>query len=150
MLIHGEVRFEPDEWAGFTGAAGNSTNMVGVRIREEKNFTIYRKGQNPVLRGLANVRDPRSARLWTRGWTPRIETYPGREVPNPLVINISKGDAGINVVLKAILSLTKLNYNTCIFADGMPITRKSDDATWEILTAGPIKDISPLPFGHYI
>src|ERR1035441_6984719 len=54
-----------------------------------------------------------------RGWTPRIQTYPGREVPNPLIIEISKGEADINVVVRDILSLTKLNYNTCIFGDGM-------------------------------
>lgn len=41
------------------------------------------------------------------GWTPRIQTYPGREVPNPLVIDISKGETDINVVLKHILALTK-------------------------------------------
>jgi hypothetical protein len=37
-----------------------------------------------------------------------------------------------------------LNYNTCIFGDGTPITYG------EILTAGPIKDVPPLPLGHYI
>lgn len=65
-----------------------------------------------------------------------------REVPNPLVIDISKGEADIYVVLKDILALTKLNYNTCIFGDGMPITLKFADAVGEILTAGPIKDVS--------
>src|SRR5262249_16072911 len=78
------------------------------------------------------------------------QTYPGREVPNPIIIDISRGNADITVVLKDILSLTKLNYNTCIFGDGMPITLKFADAIGEILTAGPIKDIPPLPFGHYI
>jgi hypothetical protein len=77
-------------------------------------------------------------------------TYPGREVPNPLIIDINKGEADINVVLKDILALTKLNYNTCIFGDGMPITLKFADAVGEILTAGPIKDVPPVPFGHYI
>ena len=125
--------------AGFMDAAGTGTNMVGVRIQEEKNLKLYRKGQNPVLRGLANIRSPRSAHLG-----PRLDTthsnLPGREVPNPLIIEISKGEADIDVVVKDILSLTKLNYNTCIFGDGMPITLKFADAVGEILTAGPIKE----------
>jgi hypothetical protein len=150
MFIHGKVWFEAEEWAGFADAAGSDTRMVGIRIRDERNLKLYRKGQNPVLRGLANIRGDHSAHLWTRGWTPRIQTYPGREVPNPLAIDISKGEADINVVLKDILALTKLNYNTCIFGDGTPITLKFADAIGEILTAGPIKDIPPLPFGHYI
>jgi hypothetical protein len=92
----------------------------------------------------------RSAHLWTRGWTPRIQTYPGREVPNPLIIEVCKGNASIEVVLKDVLALTKLNYNTCIFGDGTPITLRFADAIGEILTAGPIKDVPPLPFSHYI
>ena len=150
MFIHGRVRFEDIEWYGFRDAVGAHANIVGVRIQEEKNLKLYRKGQNPVLRGLANIRGARSAHLWTRGWTPRIQTYPGREVPNPLIIEISKGDAPIEVVLKDILALTKLNYNTCIFGDGTPITLKFANAIGEILTAGPLKDVPPLPFGHYI
>ena len=94
MFIHGRVRFEEIEWYGFRDAVGAHTNIVGVRIQEEQT-KLYRKGQNPVLRGLGNIRGARSAHLWTRGWTPRIQTYPGREVPNPLVIEISKGDAAI-------------------------------------------------------
>ena len=150
LFIHGKVRFEDEEWQGFRDAAGAETKIVGVRIREEKNLKLYRKGQNPVLRGLAHIRGKRSAHLWTRGWTPRIQTYPGREVPNPLVIEVNKGDAGIVTVLKDILALTKLNYNTCIFGDGIPITLKFADAVGEILTAGPIKEVPPLPFAHYI
>lgn len=78
MFIHGKVRFEAAEWAGFADAAGTHTSMVGVRIREEKNLKLYRKGHNPVLRGLANIRSERSAHLWTRGWTPRGGKFPIR------------------------------------------------------------------------
>jgi hypothetical protein len=46
--------------------------------------------------------------------------------------------------------LTKLNYNTCIFGDGAATTLKFTNAIGEILTAGPVKDIPPLPFSHYI
>jgi hypothetical protein len=150
MFIHGRVRFEPTEWQGFLDAAGTETKMVGVRIRDEKDLKLYRKGRNPVLRGLAHVRNDWSAHLWTKGWTPRLQTYPGREVPNPLLIEISRGKAPIDVVLRDILALTKLNYNTCIFGDGEPITLKFADAIGEILTAGPVKDVPPLPFSHYI
>jgi hypothetical protein len=39
---------------------------------------------------------------------------------------------------------------TCIFGDGEPITLKFADAIGEILTAGPVNDVPPLPFSHYI
>jgi hypothetical protein len=81
---------------------------------------------------------------------PRLRTYPGLEVPNPLYINISRGEADIQTVLADVLALTKLNYNACIYADGLPVTLKFANAVGEILTAGPMKDTPPLPFKHYI
>ena len=64
MFIHGRVRFSDDEWGGFRDA-GSGTNVVGVQIRDEKNLKLYRKGLNPVLRGIARIRNERSAHLWT-------------------------------------------------------------------------------------
>jgi hypothetical protein len=150
LFIHGRVRLNEEEWSGFRAAVAEGTKLVGVRIREEKNLKLYRRGQNPVLRGTARFRTERSAHLWTRGWTPRLQTYPGREVPNPITIEINRGEASIETVVQDIFSLTKLNYNTCIFGDGMPITLKFANAIGEILTAAPLKDVPPLPFSNYI
>jgi hypothetical protein len=150
LFIHGRVRLNDEEWSGFRAAVDSESRLVGVRIRDERNLKLYRKGQNPVLRGTAHIDNEKRAHLWTRGWTPRLQTYPGREVPNPIVIEVSKGDAPIETVVQDILSLTKLNYNACIFGDGMPITLKFADAIGEILTAAPLKDVPPLPFSNYI
>jgi hypothetical protein len=72
------------------------------------------------------------------------------EVPNPLTIEICQGEADIEIVLRDILALTKLNYNTCRYGDGKPITLKFADAVGEVLTAGPVGDTPPLPFMYYI
>jgi len=150
LFIHGKVRFDQNEWSGFRDAVDEKTNIVGVRIRSENGFKIFTKGRLAVLRGLSYVRDDRTAFLWTKGFIPRLNTYPGRGVPNPLLIDVCRGDAKIQTVLKDILALTKINYNACIFADGMPVTLKFADAVGEILTAGPVEDVPPLPFRHYI
>ena len=150
VFIHGKVKFNRDEWRGFEEGVGSDTNIVGIKIRDDASLKIYRKGDNPVLRCTAYVRDDRNAFLWTRGWVPRLRTYPGREVPNPLSIEICQGVASIETVLTDILALTKLNYNACVFSDGNPITLKFADAVGEVLTAGPIHGIPPLPFQYYI
>ena len=150
LFIHGKVRFNKHEWAGFNSVTTKGTNLVGVRIRHDSNLKLYRSGSHPILRGLSYIRDSRTAYLWTKGFVPRLQTYPGREVPNPLLIDVCRGEADINTVLKDIMGLTKLNYNTCIFADGLPVTLRFADAIGEILTAGPLEDISPLPFRNYI
>ena len=50
-----------------------------------------------------------------------------------------------------VLALTKLNYNACIYADGVPVTLRFADTVGEILTAGPIQNnLPPLPFRYYI
>lgn len=151
LFIHGKIRFDNEEWKGFQEAVDSSSNLVGVRIREDKDLKLYTKGSHPVLRGCAYIRDERTAYLWTKGFVPRLQTYPGREVPNPLLIDICRGDTNIEIVLNDILGLTKLNYNACVFADGVPVTLKFADAVGEILTAGPTdEELPPLPFCYYI
>ena len=49
-----------------------------------------------------------------------------------------------------IMSLTKLNYNACIYGDGLPVTLKFADSIGEILTAGKNLDTGVLPFKFYI
>jgi hypothetical protein len=151
LFIHGKTTFNDNEWDGFRRAAPPETNIVGVKIRDDSTLKLFRTGDTPVLRGTAMIRNPRQAALWTRGWTPRLGTYPGLEVPNPLSVEICRGDASIDVVLNDIMALTKLNYNACLFADGSPITLKFANAVGEVLTAGPIPSGgAPLPFMYYI
>lgn len=159
VFIHGSVRFSDEEWAGFSEVAAKyGTRITGVRIRKVYNgVKLFRRGTKPVLRGTAWPLSPRKAYLWTTGFTPRLNTYPGWNVPNPLDIEICNGEAHIETVLKDILRLTKLNYNNCTFADGLPITLKFASKVGDILTTLPMdgeqddeEDQKPLPFWHYI
>ena len=150
LFIHGQTTFYREEWDGFESSVPAGTRLVGVKIRDDASLKLFRKSDTPVLRGIAYVRDERNAFLWTRGWTPRLQTYVGREVPNPLTIEVCQGSAPIETVIGDILALTKLNYNTCIFGDGKPITLKFANAVGEVLVAGPVQGELPLPFMYYI
>lgn len=159
IFIHGSVRFDEKEWAGFSkAAASHSTRITGVRIRRGYNgVKLFRPGAKPVLRGTAWKIAEKKAYLWTSGFTPRLNTYPGWNVPNPLDIEICNGAADIETVLKDIMRLTKLNYNNCAYADGLPITLKFASKVGDILTTLPLDgeaddedDQKPLPFWHYI
>jgi hypothetical protein len=150
LFLHGRVRFNEDEWAGFCDAAGATTKVVGVCIRPDSDLKLFRQGDHPVLRGLAYAIDDRKAVLWTKGFIPRIRTYPGREVPSPLLVDVCRGEADIKTVLCDILALTKLNYNACVYGDGVPVTLKFANAVGEILTVGPLRNVPPLPFKYYI
>ena len=149
LFIHGKARFDDEEWRGFLDAVPSSSKLVGVRIRPADDLRIYRMGSHAALRGLAYVQDRRIAYLMAGGFIPRLKTYPGREVPKPLLVDVCRGDEDILTVLRDVLALTKLNYNACIYGDSEPVTLRFADAVGEILTAGPVTD-APLPFKLYI
>jgi hypothetical protein len=151
IFIHGKTYFDETEWSGFSEAVDVGIQLTGIRIRNEKIFKLFRaNGDYPILRGSAYIRNDRTAFLWTKGFIPRIQSVLGLETPNPLYIQIVKGEADINVVCQDILALTKLNYNSCRFCDGQPVTLKFADLIGDILTAGPNNDLEVLPFMYYI
>lgn len=151
LFIHGQTRFNDEEWEGFRNAVPDVTKLVGVRIRDDRGIKLFAMGKEPVLRGTALQQSKRKGYLWTRGYVPRLQTYAGREVPNPLFIEICRGDADLKQVMRDIMGLTKVNFNRCEYADGYPVTLRFADHVGEILTAAPdAKEKPPLPFKHYI
>lgn len=150
VFIHAKTYFDDTEWEGFEEAAKGKCNIVGVRIRENNTFKLYRQHQYCVPRGMMLHFDDKKAYLWTKGFIPRFQTQIGLETPNPLEVAITRGEADIEIVCKDILGLTKLNYNTCIYGDGVPVTLKFAEAVGEILTSGKDVKGGVLPFKHYI
>jgi len=154
MFIHGRTQFDDEEWEGFCDAVVNyDISLVGVTIKDEKVFKLYRDRDFPILRGSFYVKNRNNAYLWTKGFIPRIQQPLGMETPNPLTISLvrGKGNIEIETVCADILALTKLNYNTCKYGDGLPVTLKFANLIGEILTTGKIDDLRPaLPFRYYI
>jgi hypothetical protein len=152
LFIHGRTTFNDEEWTGFEAAASKSTRVVGISIRHADDFRLYRRDHDlPVLRGLGLIRSEKTGFLATNGFVPRLQTYYGSEVPIPISVTVNRGEADIQTVMRDILALTKLNYNSCRHSDGLPVTLKFADAVGEILVSGPQKSQDPpLPFRHYI
>jgi hypothetical protein len=150
IFIHGRTRFSDAEWDGFVRGTPPETRLVGVRITRSDEFKLFRPGQMPVLRGTSVVETPRLAYLWSSGFVADLGTYPGWETPNPLRIEITRGDASIDEVVADVFNLTKLNFNACIYGDGLPVTLRFADSVGEILTAAPNLPKAPLALKHYI
>jgi len=93
---------------------------------------------------------PRSAFLWTSGYVPRLDTYLGPDAPNPLRVTVRRGDAALETVLRDVLSLTKINFNSCLFNDRKPVTIRFADAIGDILVSAPVHSEPRLPFKFYI
>jgi hypothetical protein len=154
LFIHGQTYFDDEEWQAFVDAAPHTTNVVGVRIRTTNGDTkLFRDGDYPVLRGTALLLDDRNAYLWTNGYVPQLDTYIGPETPNPLNISVlrSKNEMpNIKTVLSDIMGLTKINYNSCNFNDGLPVTVRFAKMVGEVLTMGSAKGAEKQPFKFYV
>ncbi|MGD9924790.1 MAG: hypothetical protein AB7V13_25575 [Pseudorhodoplanes sp.] len=154
LFIHGQTYFNDEEWKAFEDAAPNGTNVVGVRIRATGGETkLFRDGDYPVLRGTALMLDERNAYLWTTGYVPQLDTYIGPETPNPLFITVLRSKdrmPDLKSVLTDIMGLTKINYNSCNFNDGLPVTVRFAQMVGEVLTMGAAKGAEKQPFKFYI
>jgi len=151
MFIHSRTKFNNLEWAAFQEVTPKETNLVGITISRHESFKLYRaESEYPVLRGMAYIIDKYRAYLWTIGYVPHIQTALSAEVPNALFININKGNTSIEQVLKDIMALTKLNYNACIYGDGIPVTLRFANNIGEILTSSIDIQAPPLAFKYYI
>ena len=154
IFIHGRTRFDEDEWLGFCDPIDLAvTKLTAIRITRSNEFKLYSSGELAVKRGTALKLAPWLALLWTSGYVPRLGTYPGRETPNPLRIEIVRDSSGINDierVMRDIMVLTKMNFNSCIYADGIPVTMRFADAIGDVLIMAKDKEVPPLPFRYYI
>lgn len=154
LFVHGQTYFNDEEWKAFEDAAPKETNVVGVRIRATSGeMKLFRDGDYPVLRGDALLLDDRNAYLWTTGYVPQLDTYIGPETPNPLFITVlrSKNEMpDLKSVLVDIMGLTKINYNSCNFNDGLPVTVRFAQMVGDVLTMGAAKDAEKQPFKFYI
>ena len=151
LFIHATSAFTDDEWAGFQDSCDDRTNLVAVQILDLKNdLKLYRPGAYPVVRGSAILTNERSAYLWTTGYVPRLDTYMGPETPNPIAVRVLRGACPIRTVLKDVLGLTKINFNTCLYNDRLPVTIKFANEVGDVLISAPNEGEPRLPFKFYI
>ena len=141
LFLHAKSSFTNEEWDGFKTGAPPETNIVGVQIADAKdNMKLFRPRNYPVLRGSALLLGDDQAFLWTAGYAPRLDTYLGPETPNPLLVRRQRD----------VMGLTKINFNSCLHNDRLPVTIRFADAVGEIMLAAPQTGEPRLPFKFYI
>lgn len=154
LFIHGRTKLNTEEWQAFVEAVPAETNIVGVRIKTTGGeVKLFRDGDYPVLRGTALMLDEQNAYLWTNGYVPQLDTYIGPETPNPLFITALRSKnqmPPMKTILSDIMGLTKINYNSCNYNDGLPVTVRFANMVGEVLTMGAAKGSKRQPFKFYV
>lgn len=87
------------------------------------------------------------------GYVPQLDTYIGPETPNPLLITVLRWKnemPQISTVLRDIMGLTKINYNSFNFNDGLPVTVRFAKMVGEVLVTGSAMNTMRQPFKYYV
>lgn len=120
IVIHKTSRFKQEEKQGFIdGARGINVDYVAFGTRSIK---LLRWGKEPPIRGTMVKLPDGSVLLYTFGYIPYLEVYPGPRVPSPIEILEYESRSPIEEICKEILALTKLNWNNAKFCSKSPIT----------------------------
>ncbi len=123
-------------------------DLVSIKTAD---FKLLRKqGNYPVIRGTLLTLDKVTGILYTTGYIPIYETYPGVHIPKPLEITIYEGDTTLRKVSQEILSLTKLNFNNCNYYDSLPITLRFAQKVGEIIQYMDESSVPPNKYYFYM
>lgn len=109
-------------------------DLVAIR---QTGLYLFREGSFPPLRGTYFCVEEQAHFLYTMGYIPYLETYPGAYVPEPWQIIDRHGGSAPKDLFREILALTKMNVNNCSFADGVPITLSFAKMIGEIMKHVP-------------
>lgn len=117
---HGEYNELEGFYAGIDDVfPGCESDFLALR---QTGFYLFREGAYPPLRGTYVCVEDQVHFLYTMGFIPYLETYPGSYVPEPWQIIAHHGSSAPRELFKEVLALTKMNVNNCSFADGTPIS----------------------------
>jgi hypothetical protein len=119
VVVHKTSIYQPEEEMGFRAAAARIPACDLVWMRSTA-FRLIRKGMQEPWRGTLCTCGKESY-LFTMGYVPWWDEYPGPHIPAPLEIG-SCGSTDIRERAREILALTKMNWNSSEGIGRYPIT----------------------------
>ncbi len=136
VVVHKSSEFWEEEKTGFAKALVNIPRRDFVSFGD-KRIRFFRFGKYPPLRGTAVKLSEKNYLLYTRGYIPYLQTYPGARTPWPLDVS-HEGDSPSDVILAEILALSKMNWNSAEFSIAEPITLLFSDRVGEVMSHVPL------------
>jgi len=134
---------------GINEILGKNTFVDFVTIKTGKQKLFRSKGAYPVMRGTLLKLDEFNGILYSTGYIPYYESYPGVHIPLGLHVEVI-GESTLIQVCKEILALTKLNFNNCNYYDSLPITLKFSQKVGEIIQYLPDNVDPPTRYYFYM
>ena len=136
VVIHKTSRFEPEERAGFEQALRGVSRYDLLSLAPSSEVRLVRSGQYPPLRGTVFAIGDVSY-CCTSGYLRSLGRYPHGHVPSPLQVADHVGDTPKGQLLREIMTLTKMNWNSANMAGLMPITLRFSRLVSDVLREVP-------------
>jgi len=149
VVVFKSSKYWDDERSGFEKGLASIPSYDLVSLTPRDDIRLVRVGKYPVLRGtllsLGNL-----SLLYTTGYIPALGAYPHGHLPSPLELSDHHGDRTVPDLAREILALSKLNWNSAMFAGLLPIPLRFAKRIGDVLREVP-EDLDPLPnFKYYI
>lgn len=143
VVVHKTSRFEPAETRGFQSSLQRVSQCDLVALRPTSEIRLIRAGSYPALRGTSfSIGD--ISFLYTTGYIPFLGRFPQGHVPSPLELADHVGDTPRAQLLREVLILSKMNWNSARMYGLMPITVRFSRLVGDILREVPA-DVTPHP-----
>jgi len=149
VVVHKTSRHWPAETKGFQAALDARVDLHDlVALRASDDVVLFPESKYPPLRG-TQFRVGDLDYLYTTGFVADLGEFHGRHVPSPLQLADHLGhDTARDDLLKEILVLTKLNWNSARLGGLLPITLRFSQRVGDILKELP-PTVDPLPQAKY-
>jgi hypothetical protein len=151
VVVHKTSRYWPDERDGFRAAIESRAQRYDLLALEAQSAVrLITTSKYPPLRGTRFTIGDLDY-LYTTGYIAALGEFHGMHVPAPLqVADHVRQDTPREILLKEVLVLTKLNWNSAALGGLLPVTIRFSRLVGQIMREIP-KDREPLPqFKFYI
>jgi len=151
VVVHKTSQYWPKEREGFRSALSNRVAHYDLlSLSRQSTVRLITTSKYPPLRGTRFSIENLDF-VYTTGFLTELSEYHGLHVPAPLRVSDHVGqDTPREVLLKEVLILTKLNWNSARLGGLLPITIKFSELVGDVLREIP-PDREPLPqFKFYI
>lgn len=151
LVLHKTSNFNEKEIEGFkTAAYKHNIHAVDLASVMPSSLKLYREGKYPPLRGTMATYDDKVHLLYTRGFVPYYNTYPGSYIPSPIEIRLFSHDESPELICEEILALSKMNWNNTQFDRKEPITIECSKKVGEILKYVTDDQIPKIKYSFYM
>ncbi len=149
VVIHKTSRFDPDERAGLEKAVSSVDQFDLVAVTPTSHVRLLRPAQYPPHRGTI-FKVGETSYLYTTGYLRSQGGFPHGHVPSPLQIADHIGDTPSDDLLREMLVLTKMNWNSANMDGLMPITLRFSRVVGDILREVPDQEEPEPNYAYYM